>query len=341
MPKNLDQQTNLRAGIIIPETPEINDQTTKSIETTLAILGPTTALPVAEMTEEELKQLPKAIQRALSYSGSIIVDAGPGITALVDGISEEDQTFSTLDVTQALIDSGLIQPNSTIIKMGPAGAVLKDEQNHKHGAEVIETTVIKTREETARVAHLDKAAWTDNDKQLHVDPLKNPDRVLLENQFIAKKQPLSESNAIFIEIDTDNYQPQDLYALIAQAAKKAGLEHYTIRGTTKGPVRTLNAVIKELPDHDLNTIEEVKTFLVPHQSTTSSDYHFAGTKSDASSRYSDRWKEITGNPIYSPDGHIHGRSEDKKVGGHCLKLIPQAGTKIYLIIEPAPVVEVS
>lgn len=146
-----------------------------------------------------------------------------------------------------------------------------------------------------------------------------------------------------MEIDVENAdptQPLDLYTLIAKAAKDASLDHYTIRGTTKGPVQVTNAVIKELPDHPLHTIDEVKTYLVPQQNDTDSDYHFAGTKSSAISRKSERWKEVTGNPIYSPDGHIHGRSEDNTVGGHCLKLIPSQGTKIYLIIEPAPVAQI-
>lgn len=196
MSKELNQQTNLEAKVIIPERPEVNENTTKTFEETLSVLGHTVAKPVAKLSKEDLSKLPKAVQRALTYSNSTIIDAGPGITALVDATPEEDQTFSTLEVDQALINSGLIHPNSTILKMGASGAVLEDENNHKHGAEVIEATVIQTREKTSHITQLTNAAWTDDNKKLHVDPLKKPNRVLLENQFIATKQPLNKSNAI-------------------------------------------------------------------------------------------------------------------------------------------------
>jgi len=172
-----------------------------------------------------------------------------------------------------------------------------------------------------------------------MDPLETPERVLLENEFIVEKGEIAENKGIFIEIDVKNYEV-DLYTLIASATKNAGLDNYTIICSISGGVTANLAVIKGLPEQKIEDMSGVKNVLIAHELKNDSEFHFVGTRSVEKSRQNEKWGQITGNPVYSPNGHYHGYSADNKIGGHILGIKPHKGAKVRLVIEPARVVQV-
>ena len=289
---------------------------------------------VKDIDPADLAGLSDDAKRALNFSNSVIVDAGQGITALVDAVPQQEQEFSTSDINRALVDAGLIS-EGRVMKMGTGGAVVEGGR----GAEVIEATIFDTRDGVVNVMSKTKAAWSDDEGGLHVTDLDDDRRVLLENEFLVEERTMRESNALALQVDVES-DDVDLYRLLANAAEKAGLKDYTVRCTIDGPFKAKIAVISALPDERIETMEGVEEVLVVNNVEADSVFHFTGTRSDQVSRHSERWGEITGNPVYSPDGHYHGYSTDGKVGGHILEIKPQRGSKIMMIVEPARVAQV-
>jgi hypothetical protein len=322
---------------LVVESLQVNQSTASDLQTSLnsSGIGSVRVSAVRDMSADKIAKLDRRVKRAINYSGSVIVDAGDGIGALVNATPRKEQEFSTLEVDRALIDAGIIPTGKKSLKMGASGAVTKENR----GAEVIEVTVFNVRGNISRAGVLTKAAWSDERNHIHVDSFVDPSRVLLENEFVVSEGDTRESNALLFEIDTTRGDV-DLYQQIAKLAREARIEHYTVRCTIKGPLKAKLAVIKHLPDQPLGDLDDVKGVLVAKDLETEDVFHFVGSRSDATSRRDKKWGKITGNEVYSPNGHYHGYSEDGKIGGHILALHPQPGSRVDLVLEPANVIQV-
>jgi hypothetical protein len=255
---------------------------------------------------------------------------------LIEATPLEDQQFSALDTTAALIESGHIPSDKKALKMGASGVPLENGI----AGEVIEKQVIRRK----TVAILSKEAHSDSEGKIVVNDLDDPSRALLENEFVVSQVSPDQNRSVYIRLEGFDGQT-DLYTSIKAAVDAAGIKHCTVRATIHGPLIAKMAVIKELPKHRLNNLQEVLEKLVPKEldSDPEGKFHFFGSITDAVSRKWDRWgnENMTKNPIYSTNGHYHGFSEDRKIGGHVLALKPQPGAVVELLIEPARVVQVS
>lgn len=289
---------------------------------------------VKDLQPTDLSHLSEGHKRALQFGNSVVVDAGMGIGALIDAVPQGEQEFSTNAVNRALVEAGLV-PEGRVMKMGTSGAVV-DEQR---GAEVTEITIFETRGKVTEVMSKSKAAWSDAEGNLQVSKLETDKRVLLENQFLVVEGKMDDSNALALQIDVGN-SDVDLYQLIAKAAQQAGFEDYTVRCTIEGPMQATVSVIKQLPEQKIENMDGVKDVLVQYTVENNVTFHFVGSRSAQVSRQNERWGDISGNSVYSPNGHYHGYSVDGKVGGHIIGIKPQPGAKVMMIVEPAKVVQV-
>lgn len=323
--------------MLVEEAQELTPEAVKKFSDIIedSGIGSSKIKAVKDIQTEDMAHLSDGAKRSLNFSNSIIVDAGQGIGALINAVPQAEQTFSTSEVNKALSDAGLIA-EGRVMKMGTSGAVVEDQR----GAEVIEVTIFDTRDKVTSVTSKTKAAWSDEEGQLRVSSFDDDKRVLLENEFLVEERDMKKSNALALQIDHVESNDIDLYQLIAKAAEEAGFENYSVRCTISGPIKAKMAVIKALPEQRIENMEGVREALAVHDMQTNSTFHFTGTRSTQVSRQNERWGEITGNPVYSPNGHYHGSSVDGKVGGHIQGITPQKGAKILMIIEPAKVAQI-
>lgn len=325
---------------LVPETLELNHEQVANLayKFNSSGIGHVTVKAAKQMTPEFLRGLPVHTKRALKFTDSVIVDAdktGKGIGNLIDAVPVKEQAFSTLEIDKALLEAGLIPKNSRVLKMGASGGFIENNRT----AEVIETQLFDTRQSITDVRILSKAAWSDDNGKIHINSLEDERRVLLENEFLVTEKDIKESSGVLIQIEVqaDNV---DLYSLIAEATREVGLQHYTVRCTIEGPICGKMSVIKALPEQKIVDGQGIGAILVANEIENSGIFHFVGSRTDAVSRQEQRWGEITGNKVYSPNGHYHGYSQNEQVGGHVSEIIPQPGSVISLIIEPAKVVQV-
>lgn len=290
---------------------------------------------IKDLKPASLEGLSKGRKLELKLSGSTIVDVGPGVRALVDAVPQKEQEFSTTKVIDALHAAGLIPKNKLVMKMGTSGAVIQGG----HAAEGIELMAIENKNGNTITKTMAQAAWINKEGSLRVTPLNNDKRVLVENIFLTEEKPLSQSQAIFLEVGVEK-DGVNLYKLLAQSATAAELKDYTIRGTIKGPVKIKTSVVRELPQERMENMDDVKKALkFFDRDLEKCTFHFTGTRSHQKSRRDPRWKKISKDPVYAPFGHIHGYCCCKNIGGHIIEMRPKKGAVVKIILEPARMVE--
>lgn len=310
------------------EVPQVTDKAITTINEKLKDIG-----VVIIQRASDVINSPRRLERDLSFDGSIIVNTG-GIDNLVNATLVGNQKFSTLDVAKALREAGIISSEDKYLKFGTAGTVIDDDRP----AEVIDAQVIVKKYDY----YLARAAAR-QDGSISLKHLGDPQRVLLENEFLVKEIGKEKNdNSLYIRINVGD-KPQDILSLVYEAATAAGLEHYTIRGTVYGLIKADLAVITKLPDQSLseNGMDDIASILAVSQYETNNsngEFHFVGTTSNAVSRQSEKWGKKTGNEIYSPQGHWYGYSNEG-IGGHIRNLTPQTGVVVEIILEPAKVVQ--
>jgi|CXWL01.1.fsa_nt_gi hypothetical protein len=338
MKSNLETSLAHEASTLIDHVPNVGWKEVGRLTKGLSYLGDVSGTLVSELSREIIAELPPSVRAALKYGESVIVDTG-GIDTLLNAVPRVEQNISAANIDRSLAKAGLIKPGQRYLKMGASGGVVGDDR----AAELIEARLIGIKGEILNTAEMTRAAWVDENNELHITPHRSDERVLLENAMLLRKINPQENNAVFLKIKVDEDVSESLYSKIDKEAQSLGWKHYTVRGTIMGSMELLNSVIRSLPAGPLKSLQEVRTILVAeNKSVEDTTYHFVGTTTNAASRYSEQWgnQKFTGNPVYSPQGHIHGRAVDGSAGGHCVAVKPKIGTTIYLIIEPAKVVQV-
>lgn len=338
---DLPEESTMEVKTLVEEIPEVDQEGADALEDSFRAQGYNSARTalVRDLAAHPhlMVGYPRYVDQAMRFSNCTIVDSGMGIGALANAVPREEQEFSTLDVNAALVEAGVLDRGETYLQIGTSGAVLEDGS----GAEVIITTLMDVRDDVTVVGSLSKAAWTDEEGEIHVDSLKTDKRVLLENMCVAKRGEVKDSNGIFVDIEMGQ-DGGNLYEVIAKAAEAAGYEDYTVRATVRGPAELKLAVITTLPEEAPQNMGDVLDILAVHSGLESDgEFHFIGTRSARESRQNERWGEISGDKVYSRNGHYHGFTADGKYGGHVLGVNPKKGAKVMMVIEPANVVQVS
>ena len=322
-----------------PAAAAMNDSQVNEIRGTLVEMGINANVKrVLELDRDDTAGLPGPALRALEFGAAVIVDAGPGIGALVHAIPRANQAFYRNQVLAALVKSGAIPNDVKVRKFGPAGGLeLASDGVTVLGAELIELTQVVALGFTS----MTQAASFDpiqSEKRVdeHIGAGDGEERVLLENQIVVQELGREANAAVFIDFTVGEHGMPELTGLMFEIATKLGLDHFTLRGTIQGPYKAHEAVIRALPTVPLNNMEEVRACLVPGVTEVpNGTYHLFGSRTDLDSRQDDKWGDLTGNSVYSPKGHFHGYDTQRKAGGHILGLTPAVGARVTLIFEPA------
>lgn len=334
--QEMPKESPFKTEKVVSETPEVTPDMISNLEKELSKSG-LGKVKVMKGSEAIKNVRDRKTKRALGESGSIIVDTG-SIENLTEARTQEEQEFSSKEIAVALVRDGIISVEDVVLKLGTSGAVLEGGA----GAEIIEGQIIKD----GKIGIVTKAA-TKGESGVEAGRIDSDKRVLLENEFIVKRQNPEEGKAIYISIavEGDGEKNVDLVSLIDQMAQSIRLENYTVRATIIGPLKADVAVIKDLPEEKIKNAQDIGKLLVVGSQKSGNEnnkFHFVGTRTPARTRQSDRWKKITGQGVYPGDkaGHYHGYSEDGRMGGHLRNLKPQLGSKLEIILEPAEVVKV-